>query len=101
MKTLADIKKIAVLGAGTMGPGIAQTFAMGGYQVTMWTRSESTRDKAIASLQAQLSSKALLRGLPWRFSVKPLHFQCRGCGFEPWSGNDDPICHRVCQKKFF
>ena len=25
MKTLADIKKIAVLGAGTMGPGIAQT----------------------------------------------------------------------------
>jgi len=26
---LADIKKIAVLGAGTMGPGIAQMFAMG------------------------------------------------------------------------
>ena len=56
MKTLADIKKIAVLGAGTMGPGIAQTYAMGGYQVTMWTRSESTRDKAIASLQAQLNT---------------------------------------------
>ena len=54
MKTLADIKKIAVLGAGTMGPGIAQTYAMGGYQVTMWTRSESTREKAIASLKAQL-----------------------------------------------
>ena len=56
MKTLADIKKIAVLGAGTMGPGIAQTFAMGGYQVTMWTRSESTREKAIASLKAQLDT---------------------------------------------
>lgn len=56
MKTLADIKKIAVLGAGTMGPGIAQTYAMGGYQVTMWTRSESTRDKAIASLHAQLDT---------------------------------------------
>lgn len=56
MKTLADIKKIAVLGAGTMGPGIAQTYAMGGYQVTMWTRSESTRDKAIASLHAQLNT---------------------------------------------
>ena len=58
MKTLADIKKIAVLGAGTMGPGIAQTFAMGGYQVTMWTRSESTRDKAIASLESQLNTFA-------------------------------------------
>lgn len=56
MKTLADIKKIAVLGAGTMGPGIAQTYAMGGYEVTMWTRSESTREKAIASLKAQLNT---------------------------------------------
>ena len=53
MKTLADIKKIAVLGAGTMGPGIAQTYAMGGYQVTMWTRSENTRNKAIASLKEE------------------------------------------------
>ncbi len=58
MKTLANIKKIAVLGAGTMGPGIAQTYAMGGYQVTMWTRSENTRNKAIASLQSQLKTFA-------------------------------------------
>ena len=56
MKTLADIKKIAVLGAGTMGPGIAQVYAMGGYTVTMWTRSESTREKAIAALKAQLET---------------------------------------------
>jgi 3-hydroxyacyl-CoA dehydrogenase len=58
MKTLADIKKIAVLGAGTMGPGIAQTFAMGGYPVTMWTRSESTREKAKASLMSSLKTFA-------------------------------------------
>ena len=56
MKTLGDIKKIAVLGAGTMGPGIAQIYAMGGYQVTMWTRSESTREKAVASLKSQLDT---------------------------------------------
>jgi 3-hydroxyacyl-CoA dehydrogenase len=58
MKTLADIKKIAVLGAGTMGPGIAQTYAMGGYQVAMWTRSESTREKAKAALKTQLETFA-------------------------------------------
>ena len=58
MKTLDDIKKIAVLGAGTMGPGIAQTYAMGGYKVTMWTRSESTREKAIAALKTQLETFA-------------------------------------------
>jgi len=58
MKTINDIKKIAVLGAGTMGPGIAQTFAIGGYDVTMWTRSESTREKAIASLKSSLNTFA-------------------------------------------
>ena len=58
MKTFADIKKIAVLGAGTMGPGIAQTYAMGGYEVTMWTRSESTREKAKAALRSQLDTFA-------------------------------------------
>lgn len=58
MKTLADIKKIAVLGAGTMGPGIAQTYAMGGYQVVMWTRSEATREKAKVTLYDSLKNFA-------------------------------------------
>ena len=56
MKTINDIKKIAVLGAGTMGPGIAQIFAMGGYNVTMWTRSESTREKAKDTLYKSLQT---------------------------------------------
>ncbi len=50
MKTLNDVQKIAVLGAGTMGPGIAQSYAIGGYKVTMWTRSDSTREKAKETL---------------------------------------------------
>ncbi len=58
MKILSDIRKIAVLGAGTMGPGIAQTFAAGGYTVTMWTRSEATREKAKASLMTSLKTFA-------------------------------------------
>ena len=53
---LQDIKKIAVLGAGTMGPGIAQVYAMGGYDVSVWTRSESTREKAKASLSLSLDT---------------------------------------------
>ena len=53
-----EIKKIAVLGAGTMGPGIAQSFAMGGYQVAMWTRREETRLKAQASLRSSLKTFA-------------------------------------------
>lgn len=58
MKTLADIKKITVLGAGTMGPGIAQVFATGGYPVTVWAISEAECDKARAALHAQLETFA-------------------------------------------
>jgi len=55
---LSDIKRIAVLGAGTMGPGIAQTYSMGGYEVSMWTRSEETREKAKKSLASSLETFA-------------------------------------------
>lgn len=41
-----DIKKIAVLGSGTMGPGIAQSYAMGGYEVAITTRSIEKKLKA-------------------------------------------------------
>ena len=27
--------------------------------------------------------------------VKTLHFQCRGWGFYPWEGNQDPTCYVV------
>ena len=56
MKTISDIKKIAVLGAGTMGPGIAQIYAMGGYEVTMWTRREETREKAKDALKSSIAT---------------------------------------------
>lgn len=58
MKTEKDIKKIAVLGAGTMGPGIVQSFATGGYDVNMWTRSEDTMKKARSVLQTSLKTFA-------------------------------------------
>lgn len=56
IKSLSDIKKIAVLGAGTMGPGIAQMYAIGGDSVTMWTRREETREKAKQTLRKSLET---------------------------------------------
>ncbi len=56
MDTLSDIRNIAVLGAGTMGPGIALTYAMSGYPVRMWTRREETREKAKASLKTSIAT---------------------------------------------
>jgi 3-hydroxybutyryl-CoA dehydrogenase len=52
------IKKIAVIGAGTMGHGIAQAFAQVGYQVSMMSRTEKTLDRARSLIETSLSTLA-------------------------------------------
>ncbi len=59
---LDDIKKVAVLGAGTMGPGIAQTFAQHGYEVGLYTRRQETLDRALGVIGSNLDLFAA-RGL--------------------------------------
>jgi 3-hydroxyacyl-CoA dehydrogenase len=53
-----NINKIAVLGAGTMGPGISQLFAMKGYDVSIYTRSEATLQKAKSVIKTNLETFA-------------------------------------------
>lgn len=53
---MAQMKKVAVVGAGTMGARIAVVMARAGFSVSLWSRSEQTLDKArsiVASLGAQ------------------------------------------------
>ena len=49
---LQDVRKIALFGAGTMGPGIAQVFAVGGYEVAMYSRKKETLDSALSVIRA-------------------------------------------------
>ena len=37
--------------------------------------------------------------LPWWSSGKESTFQCRGLGFDPFSGNEHPMCHCVKKRK--
>ena len=46
-----DKGKIAVLGAGTMGPGIALNYAIGGYETALYSRSQKTLDWAAAVIR--------------------------------------------------
>lgn len=48
------IKKIAVLGAGTMGHGIAEAFAIGGYPVNLYETSESIRNSVKDTITIEL-----------------------------------------------
>jgi 3-hydroxybutyryl-CoA dehydrogenase len=52
------IKKIAVIGAGTMGHGIAQSFAQAGYRVSMMSRTQKTLERAVSLIESSLSAMA-------------------------------------------
>ena len=51
-----DVKKVAVVGAGTMGPGLAQVFACAGHQVSLYSRSEATLEKAMSVAAANMQT---------------------------------------------
>ena len=48
------MKTIAVIGAGTMGNGIAHTFAQSGFTVKLIDVSEKSLDKGMATIAANL-----------------------------------------------
>lgn len=52
------IKKIAIIGAGTMGPGIAQVFSYGGYEISIWEPFEANREKAKIRIADGLKTSA-------------------------------------------
>jgi len=49
-----DIKNVSVIGAGTMGNGIAQVFAQSGYDVTMIDISEDFLSRGMATIDKSL-----------------------------------------------
>ena len=60
---MADITKVAVVGGGTMGNGIAHTFAQYGFDVTLIDvaddRLENARKTITANLDRQVKKGAL------------------------------------------
>jgi 3-hydroxybutyryl-CoA dehydrogenase len=52
---MSTISTVAVIGAGTMGNGIAQTFAVHGFNVTLIDVSQEQLDRATATIEKSLS----------------------------------------------
>jgi 3-hydroxybutyryl-CoA dehydrogenase len=55
MKKLEDVKKIAIIGGGTMGHGCAMVFAGGGYSVGLYSRRAETLQKAEEGMRSDLA----------------------------------------------
>ncbi len=53
---LKDIKKIAVVGAGVMGVGIAQNFAQAGFEVSLYDIKEKALENATLLIKANLET---------------------------------------------
>jgi 3-hydroxybutyryl-CoA dehydrogenase len=54
--TLSQIKKIAVVGSGIMGHGIAQVFALGGYEVILNDLTDELLNKAVQKIRSNLNT---------------------------------------------
>ena len=52
---LNEIKKIAIIGAGTMGSGIAQVSALAGYETILFDIEPRMLPRAMASIEANLA----------------------------------------------
>lgn len=53
------MKNVAVIGAGTMGNGIAHTFAQFGYKVSLIDLSQASLDKGMATIQKNLERQVV------------------------------------------
>ena len=51
---MADIRTVGIVGAGQMGNGIAHVFALSGYDVMLNDISQTSLDKAIATIDKNL-----------------------------------------------
>ena len=59
-----DTQSIAVIGAGTMGSGIAHVFARSGFSVSLCDVDQRFLDRALASIRANLGREAAKGKLP-------------------------------------
>ena len=71
------MKKIAVFGAGTMGAGIAQTYAMQDYEVFLYSRTQKTLDRARQVIEAGVAlfaEEGLIEEENARRTAERLHY---------------------------
>lgn len=66
-------QKVAILGAGTMGPGIATVYALYGSKISMYSRTQKTLDQAKSVIESNLRLFAEENMIPQEAVENALH----------------------------
>jgi len=67
-----QIRSIGIIGAGTMGNGIAQVAAGAGFDVILLDINDAALEKGLAALSKSLDQKRLLPAIPHRSRLRTL-----------------------------
>jgi 3-hydroxybutyryl-CoA dehydrogenase len=95
-----DIKKIALFGAGTMGPGIAQVFAVAGHEVAMYdVRKKAALDPALSVVRANLDTLVERGLLSKEAAEKSLQRIIPTESFDDAAGEADIVVESIIEKK--
>ena len=99
MKKLEEIKNIAVIGAGTMGPGMALVFGQYGYRVKLFSRRQETLDKARSIMRTSLGTLSEF-GILKQEEIEPILNRVVSTNSLKEAASDaDVICETVAESR--
>ncbi|MCQ5375724.1 MAG: 3-hydroxybutyryl-CoA dehydrogenase [Methanomassiliicoccales archaeon] len=98
MKTVDNVRKIGIVGAGTMGSGIAQVAAQSGYEVILNDISDSFIQNGIAKIQKGLG-KAVEKGKMTKEEMANIMSRIRGSVSLEDLANTDVIIEAILEDR--
>ena len=94
-----EIKKIAVVGAGTMGNGIAHVFAQNDYEVELIDLKEEYVDRGVASITKNLDRQIKKETISLGDKTRTLTNIRKVIGIENISQNVDLVIEAIVEDK--
>ena len=94
-----DIKKVAIIGGGTMGNGIAHVFAMNGFDVNLVEIKEELAEKALATISKNLDRQIKKELISVEEKNKILRKITKIIGVENTPNNVDLVIEAIYEDK--
>ncbi|HEY6906913.1 MAG TPA: 3-hydroxybutyryl-CoA dehydrogenase [Ignavibacteriaceae bacterium] len=94
-----DIKKVSVIGGGTMGNGITHVFAMKGFKVNLVEMSNDLADKAIATITKNLDRQVKKESITEQDKSFTLSNITKTVGVENTPADSDLVIEAIYENK--